>query len=200
VHSYGNVFREASASLARRRRSRIAGTTWAPFTATWDSGTATSARLEIKDLTMASSGDDFGLDDITLVGPCPGARQTYGAGLAGTGGLVPVLGGSGCPARGQRFTLETSNGRGGTAGLLVIGSSRASIPLLGGTLLVDVLGVSTGIAVTLTGASGQAGRGAASVPIQVPDAAALTGSSMHMQGLLLDPAASAGVAMTAGLT
>lgn len=37
---------------------------WTPFTATWNSGTATTADLKIINLSVASNGNDFALDDI----------------------------------------------------------------------------------------------------------------------------------------
>jgi hypothetical protein len=39
---------------------------WVEYTGTWNSGTATSATIEIIDLNLAGSGNDFGLDDISF--------------------------------------------------------------------------------------------------------------------------------------
>jgi hypothetical protein len=44
---------------------------WVPFTATWNSGSATSAIIQLRSLTTAPVGNDFALDDITLKGPDP---------------------------------------------------------------------------------------------------------------------------------
>ena len=39
---------------------------WTPFTANWNSGTATTADLKIINLSVASNGNDFALDDISF--------------------------------------------------------------------------------------------------------------------------------------
>ena len=44
---------------------------WIRWAAMWDSGNATSATVEVRDLSTASSGNDFGLDDISFFGPTP---------------------------------------------------------------------------------------------------------------------------------
>ena len=40
---------------------------WTEFTTSWNAGSSTSAVLEIRDLSTASSGNDFGLDDISMI-------------------------------------------------------------------------------------------------------------------------------------
>ena len=46
--------------------------TWVNFTVTWNSGQETLARLSIVDTNLTNGGNDFGLDDISFVGPdCP---------------------------------------------------------------------------------------------------------------------------------
>lgn len=45
--------------------------TWTEFSAVWDSGDAGEADVRIVDLNTASGGNDFGLDDISFVGPAP---------------------------------------------------------------------------------------------------------------------------------
>jgi hypothetical protein len=42
---------------------------WVPFTFTWNSGAATSAAIELHNLTTFDVGNDFALDDLSLVGP-----------------------------------------------------------------------------------------------------------------------------------
>lgn len=171
---------------------------WAQFTATWDSGSAATATIEIKDLTTASSGNDFGLDDISFTGPCPGVVTAYGTGLPGAGGATPVLTGSGCAARGRDFAFDLSNGRGGAQGMLLIGFQRAAIPFLGGTLLVAP-NVTIGIALGLDGTPEAPGDGSASVPVTVPDELGLLGLEVDAQGFVLDAAAVQGVAMSGAL-
>lgn len=43
---------------------------WAPFNATWNSGTSTSATICITNQNIATSGNDFALDDIEFRGIC----------------------------------------------------------------------------------------------------------------------------------
>jgi hypothetical protein len=44
---------------------------WVPFSATWDSGSATSAVIQLKNLSTSNLGNDFALDDIAFSGPNP---------------------------------------------------------------------------------------------------------------------------------
>ncbi len=44
----------------------LAAGVWVPFTATWNSGSATSAVIELRNLTTADIGNDFSLDDLAL--------------------------------------------------------------------------------------------------------------------------------------
>jgi hypothetical protein len=53
---------------------------WALFTVPWDSGTNTSATISIVDANTAAGGNDFALDDISLV-PLAGVPTFSGGGL-----------------------------------------------------------------------------------------------------------------------
>ena len=44
---------------------------WVPFNTAWNSGSSTSATICILNLNTASSGNDFAIDDISMVGLCP---------------------------------------------------------------------------------------------------------------------------------
>ncbi len=44
--------------------------TWIPFNATWNSGASTTAEICILNLNTAAGGNDFALDDISMVGLC----------------------------------------------------------------------------------------------------------------------------------
>ena len=49
-----------------------AGTgTWEQFSFSWNSGTNTTANLELTDLSSNPTGNDFGVDTIALTGPAP---------------------------------------------------------------------------------------------------------------------------------
>jgi hypothetical protein len=64
---------------------------WQQFTATWNSGSATSLTLNIVDQTTAYMGNDFALDDISLNGPAPQATPeptTFALASFGAGGLL----------------------------------------------------------------------------------------------------------------
>lgn len=65
---------------------------WELAFATWNSGTSTSALIEIRNANTASGGNDFALDDIYFGGaifsnpvPEPGALAVFVVGLAGLG-------------------------------------------------------------------------------------------------------------------
>jgi hypothetical protein len=46
---------------------------WVEFTGNWNSGAATSAVIELRNVTGADVGGDFALDDLSLDGPDPSA-------------------------------------------------------------------------------------------------------------------------------
>ncbi|MGH7150409.1 MAG: FG-GAP repeat domain-containing protein, partial [Planctomycetota bacterium] len=71
-------------------------------------------------------------------GPAAGLRLQYGTGLAGTGGMIPILGGVG-PFR-SGFSCETriTGAVGGALAVFAIGDQPANIPIAGGTLLTTV--------------------------------------------------------------
>ncbi len=130
--------------------------------------------------------------------PCPGGFMAYGAGLAGVGGFVPLLAGTGCPQIGGEFTLELSGGAGGAAGALFAGFMPADVPFKGGSFLVGdfVLQVS----IVLGGTPGDPGAGDLSLPALLPADSLLQGVEVFLQAGLLDGAAPAGVSLTGGLT
>jgi len=135
--------------------------------------------------------------DVDFQGPaCGGFVQGYGAGLAGKGGRIPLLGAATCPALGTVLPMTVSNGVG--AALVVFGASSASIPVLGGTLLVQPPFFAVR-AVTLGGSIGIAGDGFGQVNLSLPNDPMLAGVPFFVQAAVSDAAAPKGWAMTAGV-
>ncbi|MBM3976816.1 MAG: hypothetical protein FJ299_07480 [Planctomycetes bacterium] len=115
----------------------------------------------------------------------------YGAGLAGSGALVPKIGALQNPKSGNaNFALTLSDAAALAPALLVVSPASANLPLFGGTLLVDVFG-STITLGALTSASGQASR-----VLSVPADPLLVGASVFAQWGVLDAGALQGVALS----
>ena len=127
---------------------------------------------------------------------CNGSFQAYGQGLAGDGGFVPALSGTGCPIPGATPSLHISQGLGSSNGFLAIGPAPAAVPFVGGTLLVDA---TSSINITLGGPIGGTGIGHLTVPYAIPGNPAMTGQSVFFQAFLLDPSATQGLSQTPGL-
>jgi hypothetical protein len=127
---------------------------------------------------------------------CDGAGSEYGAGSAGSGGIVPRLSSAGCPDVGQSFALEVERALGGSLGLLLLGSGPTSLPLYGGQLLVVPSGTSLSFA--LGGPLGAPGAGSFTLPLLF-SSPALSGQSLYLQAGCFDPAASGLISLTNGL-
>lgn len=113
----------------------------------------------------------------------------YGVGLAGTNG-VPSIATASRPKINATVTLQLGNSlNANTGGALVFGSSTASIPLLGGTVLVSPAIVLT-IGVPAAGAS---------VGIPFPNNPALVNTPVYFQSAVVDAGAPQSVAFSRGL-
>lgn len=125
----------------------------------------------------------------TFVG-APAFAVGYGNGHAGANG-VPPLTASAPPRLGTSLDLVIGNSAiSSTAGVLVLGTSRASVPTpFGGTLLVQPL-AQLALTVPAIGAT---------VPLRIPDLPSLCGTTLDIQAALADAGASHGVAFTPGL-
>lgn len=121
----------------------------------------------------------------------------YGTGLAGTGGVVPVLFAGGLLRVDHTITVQIERALGGTVGVYAFGPAPASVPLFGGTLLVAAPWSITGF--VLGGTAGAAGEGAVRLEVFVPNDPALVGSHAWLQSLIFDGGAVAGFAWTNGL-
>ncbi len=115
----------------------------------------------------------------------------YGAGIAGSGGLVPKLAGNGRPRIGQTFSIDLTNGLGGAVAVLGAGTTPWQSSLLGGTLWFTPI-VATAV-LPLSGSSGVAGDGAFQFALSLPSPS-LVGASACFQAAVLDPATPQGVA------
>jgi FG-GAP-like repeat len=126
--------------------------------------------------------------------PANGFRKQYGTGLAGSAGLVPILGSWGALRAGSTGAIRISNALGGALALFAAGTAQANQPVLGGTLLVvpDMI-----VPFTLGGAPGLAGAGFLDVPWTIQPG--LAGFQAFEQVAIQDPGAPQGWAFTQGV-
>jgi hypothetical protein len=133
-----------------------------------------------------------------LSGKCGGTWAGYGAGLAGSGGLLPTLTGEGCPGLGLTPKARIANALGGATAWVVGGPAPAALAFKGGTLLVDPV-IALIVPLPLSGPAGVPGAGTLVLTIPLPDLPIYLGVTLRLQTLVPDAAAPAGWAMTAGL-
>lgn len=126
--------------------------------------------------------------------PCAGSFATYGTGLAGNGGFVPALTGTGCPVPGNTIRLHASSANGAAVGALLLGATPSSVPFLGGTLLVNPI---ASVTIATSGAVGVAGAGHASLPLSIDNG--LSGVVVYFQCACLDAATPFGLSFSGGL-
>lgn len=159
-------------------------------------GTVLTTNLPVSDFTSGYSPAES-MWRVDRNGPgCQGAAIPYGAGLAGTGGIVPTLGVVGCPDVGASFTLSADQLVGGTLGLIGLGDGPATIPAFGGTILVFPIAAT--VVVVGSGAPTVPGIGSAGFSLTVTDPA-LLGVPFWFQGAFLDAGAVQGWSLTNGL-
>ncbi len=137
------------------------------------------------------------VSEVDLNGPaCGGFQIPYGAGLAGSGGFVPLLGAIGCPDIGEVFTLSLTAVVGGASGILFVGLAPGALPFKGGTFhLASALAQ---VPVAVGGAPGVANAGSLALPAALSDPI-LSGVSLYLQAGFADGAAVQGVSLTSGL-
>jgi len=160
------------------------------------------ATTVLADLDADGDPDAFGAATLLnrrFGGPADGLVRQYGPGVAGTGGVVPVLGASG-PLRVGSTTasLRVRRSVGGTLLFLAIGSGEALLvdqPIPGHTTLVD--GLLALVSIGVPGVPGLAGGGAKTIPVAVD--AGLAGLHLFHQGFLVDGAAPGLLSATNGL-
>jgi len=135
--------------------------------------------------------------EFTAPATCTGAWTEAGAGLAGAGGAVPALAGTGCPEPGGSITLDVVNGLGGATCVLFAGLAPATTSFKGGTFFVG--NIILNLPLPLGGTPGAAGAGALSLPALLPAQPALQGLQLHLQAALQDVAAVQGISLSNGL-
>ena len=125
----------------------------------------------------------------------------YGVGTAGSGGIVPHLETSGgAPRKGNPdIAYELSDGRGGSVAVLAISLASSSLPLFGGTVLIDLGQMIVTVPLVLSGAFGSPGVGAATFPFPVPIDNLLVGLTLYHQYVGIDPEAPANFSMSEGM-
>lgn len=130
-------------------------------------------------------------------GPCAGGVQAYGAGTPGSGGVVPTLTASGCPAVGSALTVRLDDVVGAAPGYLMLGLSEAAIPYKGGALYLSP--IAAWLPVQAGGAAGAPGAGHLDLPFGTLADPALAGLTVVAQAIVADGGTPAGVALTQGL-
>ena len=130
----------------------------------------------------------------------PFGARSYGTGKAGSEGIVPQLVAKGRPNLGSTITLTVTRASAGAMGVLAFGfgsETQASLPMLGGTLLVNP--VSMWSSFVLGNAAEDSIEGSFSFEIRIPEQLRFLGSNLNIQAALLDPGATFGLSMTNGV-
>jgi hypothetical protein len=116
----------------------------------------------------------------------------YGTGLAGTSG-VPNISWTGPWTSGSsQFAVTVSGAKPLTPGILAYSGAPSSLPLFGGTVLIDLA------APTLLNVVSNAG-GNVSKPLAIPNSPSVVGVHVYFQAGFLDSGAVQGISMTRGL-
>ena len=129
--------------------------------------------------------------------PCDGTFEPYGAGKPGEGGVVPEMRALFSPCPGEEIALEWRGFAGGIGGLFFIGFAATNVPLLGGSLLVDLSGPHAAVPLVFPGSG--PGAGELTIPFTVDANPALVGLKVYFQTLGIDPAATFGVSFSNGV-
>lgn len=161
-----------------------------------DSGPGTLLGVTLPTGASGGSGETATLVEIDAPA-CTGTFEAYDTGLAGSGGYEPVLAGTGCPEPGATVFVHVSGARGGSQAAIFAGFSSSALPFKGGLLLVAPVLLT--VPFTTSGTPGEAGVGEQLIPFPLP-VSGVSGVSLYMQGAVADPAATWGVALTAGLS
>ncbi len=165
-----------------------------------DDRVSVRVRFELKTNGTNNYGG-WNLDDVEIysVSSCS-PPETYGAGTAGSGGFVPVLGTVTDPFIGNTaFRIEGDDLLGGAPGFLLVGFGRAQIPYKSIDILVDLSSPFLFIPVVASGPNGVAGAGSFSITSAIPEDPLLEEIEVDNQVLMFDPGGPQGLAASAGL-
>jgi hypothetical protein len=153
------------------------------------------------DLTVEFQDTNFGeIDGVSVpedVTPCSGTFVSYGAGKPGSGGITPKLRAIFSPCPGLPIALEFRDFLGGAPAVLFLGVKPATIPLLGGTLLVDPAIGFAAASFVLPGSG--AGNGDLTLPFTIDPNPAFSGIQLYFQAVAGDPGAQFGASFSNGL-
>lgn len=119
--------------------------------------------------------------------------ESFGAGCAGNGGIVPTLAITGCAAESSSITFEIADAEGGAGTALMISNATGNFTLPNCTLDIAFPALQVTIVGFLPGVG--AGAGAISLPAILPPSGA-AGVSVYIQALIRDSVA--GVITTNG--
>ena len=125
----------------------------------------------------------------------PGSFVEFGDGLAGTGGIVPLLEGHLEPRIGQPFDLEVSGAIGQSRVFTIIGSMEESI-LFGGEFHIDLAAPNVFFANVASGAPGVAGAGTVLYNLGIGNDPTLVYVSVFAQSVVLDAGAIQGASLS----
>lgn len=135
--------------------------------------------------------------DMTLNATLPDCAFpiSYGVGSAGTAGQVPLLSApGGAPRPGNKaFGFQLDQSLAGSVAVLAIGFAPTSLPLFGGTLLVDPFS-----SPLFVFASTVSGSTAIALPAPIPGS--FDGISVFAQAVVVDAAATGGLALSNGVS
>lgn len=117
------------------------------------------------------------------------AQFPYGTGAAGSGALTPSLSCQQPWVGRSTFTIDIGNGRGGSAGFLLMGFDDDNARHGGLPLHVDLVSLVSSTFVVLGGAPGVPGAGELALPLPLSAVSpAFIGLKIYAQAALLDPA------------
>ena len=115
---------------------------------------------------------------------------------------MPVLSSSGGAPRvgNPNWTWEITDAVGGSVALIYIGFGSLSLPLSGGTLLINPLPTTFSFVAPVAGPAGVGGAGTASLTFPFPIVSAFAGLTIYDQAFVLDAGTPHVISMTNGLS
>jgi hypothetical protein len=116
--------------------------------------------------------------------------MAYGQGCPGTGNKTPMISFSGNIGPGDTTGIDLANALASSRVALTLGVSKTSIPLGGSCLLLNQPLVLLFMTSTATGT--------VSVPVMIPNATPIKGTTFYLQYGVADPGAAGGIAVTEG--